>query len=79
MSLPESGHRMSLKRVGAAGICADIVKAAFAAEVIKAEFRFYPWKRALRSLKQAGWMDLFHGLNVMKEKKYFYTPILFTK
>lgn len=39
---------------GGRGICADIVRASFAAEGIKAEFRFYPWKRALRSLKQAG-------------------------
>ena len=39
---------------GGSGICADIVRAAFAAEGIKAEFCFYPWKRALRSLELAG-------------------------
>ncbi|WP_320173480.1 transporter substrate-binding domain-containing protein [Maridesulfovibrio sp.] len=38
---------------GGGGICADIVKAVFAAQEIKAELHFYPWKRALWSLKQA--------------------------
>ncbi|ACS78307.1 substrate-binding periplasmic protein [Maridesulfovibrio salexigens] len=59
------------KSNGGSGICTDIVKAAFAAEGIKVEFQFYPWKRALRCLMQAGVDGSFPWVKRDEREKLF--------